>query len=335
MLRLWPRRLVRRQAHPRQELFRRRRYFCHLRRPEGLLVSSLCLSVYPFSLSLIFSLWNFSSLGQASPCISAFAGAKAAGYKMFETIERKPEIDAYDGKGKILEDILGEIELRDIHFSYPSRPDEPVFSAFSLSIPSGTTIALVGQSGSGKSTIVSLIERFYDPQSGAVLIDGVDLRHLQLRWIRGKIGLVGQEPALFAATIRENIAYGKESATVEEIRAAAELANAAKFIDKMPNGLDTVVGENGTQLSGGQKQRIAIARAILKDPRILLLDEATSALDAESERVVQQALDRIMVNRTTVVVAHRLSTVRNVDAIAVVQKGVLVEQGTSFYGNLI
>ncbi|XP_078435411.1 ABC transporter B family member 11-like isoform X2 [Wolffia australiana] len=280
-------------------------------------------------LTVIFAVLTSSfSLGQASPCLSAFAAGKAAGYKMFETIERKPEIDAYDERGQTFDDVRGEIELRDVHFSYPARPDEPIFAGFSLTIPSGTTAALVGQSGSGKSTVISLIERFYDPQAGAVLIDGVDLRELKLRWIRGKIGLVGQEPALFAASIRDNIAYGKDGATEEEIRAAAERANAAKFVDKMPQGLDTMVGEHGTQLSGGQKQRIAIARAILKDPRILLLDEATSALDAESERVVQEALDRVMRGRTTVVVAHRLSTVQNADSIAVVQKGRIVEQGS-------
>ncbi|KAJ9696842.1 hypothetical protein PVL29_008847 [Vitis rotundifolia] len=268
------------------------------------------------------------SLGQASPCMSAFAAGQAAAFKMFETIHRNPEIDASDTKGKILEDIQGEIELRDVYFSYPARPDEEIFSGFSLSIPSGTTAALVGQSGSGKSTVISLIERFYDPLAGEVLIDGINLKEFQLRWIRGKIGLVSQEPVLFTSSIRDNIAYGKEGATIEEIRAAAELANASKFIDKLPQGLDTMVGEHGTQLSGGQKQRVAIARAILKDPRILLLDEATSALDAESERVVQEALDRIMVNRTTIIVAHRLSTVRNADMIAVIHRGKMVEKGS-------
>ncbi|KAF2325016.1 hypothetical protein GH714_022250 [Hevea brasiliensis] len=233
------------------------------------------------------------SLGQASPCMSAFAAGRAAAYKI-----------------------------------YPARPDEQIFSGFSLSIPSGTTAALVGQSGSGKSTVISLIERFYDPQAGEVLIDGVNLKEFQLKWIREKLGLVSQEPVLFTASIRDNIAYGKDGATTEEIRAAAELANAAKFIDKLPQGLDTMAGEHGTQLSGGQKQRIAIARAILKDPRILLLDEATSALDAESERIVQEALDRIMVNRTTVIVAHRLSTIRNADVIAVIHRGKMVEKGS-------
>ncbi|KAB1999111.1 hypothetical protein ES319_D12G138200v1 [Gossypium barbadense] len=268
------------------------------------------------------------SLGQSSPCMSAFAAGQAAAVKMFETINRKPEIDPYNMSGKVLEDINGDVELRDVYFSYPARPEEQIFSGFSLSIPCGTTVALVGESGSGKSTVISLIERFYDPQAGEVLIDGINLKEFQLRWIRGKIGLVSQEPVLFTASIKDNIAYGKEGATVEEIRAAAELANAANFIDKLPQGLDTMVGEHGTQLSGGQKQRVAIARAILKDPRILLLDEATSALDAESERVVQEALDRIMGNRTTVIVAHRLSTVRNADSIAVIHRGKMVEKGS-------
>ncbi|KAK0582248.1 hypothetical protein LWI29_023393 [Acer saccharum] len=268
------------------------------------------------------------SLGQTSPCLSAFAAGQAAAFKMFETINRKPEIDAYDTRGKILDDIKGDIELRDVYFSYPARPDEQIFSGFSLDIPSGTTAALVGQSGSGKSTVISLIERFYDPHAGEVLIDGINLKEFQLKWIRGKIGLVSQEPVLFTLSIKDNIAYGKDDATTEEIRAAAELANAAKFVDKLPQGLDTMVGEHGIQLSGGQKQRIAIARAILKDPQILLLDEATSALDVKSERVVQEALDKIMVDRTTVIVAHRLSTVRNADMIAVIHQGKMIEKGS-------
>uniref|UniRef100_A0A803LET6 Uncharacterized protein n=1 Tax=Chenopodium quinoa TaxID=63459 RepID=A0A803LET6_CHEQI len=268
------------------------------------------------------------SLGQASPSMSAFAAGQAAAYKMFETINREPVIDPYNHNGKVLDDIQGEIELRDVHFSYPTRPNEQIFSGFSLSISSGTTAALVGQSGSGKSTVISLIERFYDPHSGQILIDGINLKEFQLRWIRQKIGLVSQEPVLFASSIRDNIAYGKDGATEEEIRVASELANASKFIDKLPQGLDTLVGEHGTQLSGGQKQRVAIARAILKDPRILLLDEATSALDAESERIVQEALDRIMTNRTTIIVAHRLSTVRNSSMIAVIHQGKVVEKGS-------
>ena len=176
----------------------------------------------------------FRSLGQASPNMNSFASGQAAAYKMFETIKRKPKIDAYDTVGTVLEDIRGEIELKDVYFRYPARPDVQIFSGFSLVVPSGTTAALVGQSGSGKSTVISLIERFYDPDAGEVLIDGVDLKKLQLRWIREKIGLVSQEPALFATTIKENIAYGKENATQEEIKTATELANAANFINKLP-----------------------------------------------------------------------------------------------------
>ncbi|KAI9123102.1 hypothetical protein K1719_005991 [Acacia pycnantha] len=280
-------------------------------------------------ITVIFAVVTGSlSLGQASPSLSAFAAGQAAASKMFETIKRKSDIDAYDTTGKQLHDIRGDIELREVCFSYPARRNELIFNGFSLSIPSGTTTALVGQSGSGKSTVISLIERFYDPQAGEVLIDGINIKELQLKWMRQKIGLVSQEPVLFTCSIKENIAYGKDGATDEEIRAAAELAYAAKFIDKLPQGLDTMVGEHGAQLSGGQKQRVAIARATLKDPRILLLDEATSALDAESERIVQEALDKIMINRTTVIVAHRLSTVRNADIIAVIQQGKTVEKGS-------
>ncbi|KAJ0989334.1 hypothetical protein J5N97_007690 [Dioscorea zingiberensis] len=268
------------------------------------------------------------SLGQASPCVTAFGAGQAAAYKMLEAIERKPAIDAYDTSGMVLEGFKGDIDLKDIYFSYPARPDHLIFDGFSLHVPSGKSMALVGESGSGKSTVISLVERFYDPQGGEVLIDGVNLKNLCLKWIREKIGLVSQEPVLFTTTIRENIAYGKEGASLEEIRRAVELANAANFIDKMPDGLDTMVGEHGTQLSGGQKQRIAIARSILKNPKILLLDEATSALDAESERIVQEALVRVLVDRTTIIIAHRLGTVKNADTISVLHRGKLVEQGS-------
>ncbi|XP_055805857.1 ABC transporter B family member 9-like [Solanum dulcamara] len=268
------------------------------------------------------------SLGQTTPSLNAFAAGQAAAYKMFETINRKPLIDTFDKSGAVLEDIKGEIELKDVYFRYPARPDVQIFSGFSLVVPSGKTVALVGQSGSGKSTVISLLERFYDPEAGEVLIDGVNLKKFQLKWLRQQMGLVSQEPILFATTIKENISYGKENATEDEIKTAIELANAAKFLYKLPQGLDTMVGEHGTQLSGGQKQRLAIARAILKNPRILLLDEATSALDAESERIVQEALEKVMANRTTVVVAHRLTTIRNADLIAVVNAGKLLEKGT-------
>ncbi|XP_027347109.1 ABC transporter B family member 11-like [Abrus precatorius] len=279
--------------------------------------------------TIIFAIMTGSlSLGQASPSLSAFAAGQAAGFKMFATINRKPDIDAYDTTGQELVDIVGDIELRDICFSYPARPDEPIFNGFSLSIPKGTTAALVGKSGSGKSTIISLIERFYDPQAGQVLIDGINIKAFKLKWIRQKIGLVSQEPVLLTCSIKENIAYGNDGASDDEIKYAAHLANASKFIDKLPLGLDTMIGQHGTQLSGGQKQRVAIARAILKDPRILLLDEATSALDSESEKIVQEALDKIMTNCTTVIVAHRLSTVRNATTIAVIHQGKIVEKGS-------
>ncbi|KAF8676219.1 hypothetical protein HU200_047090 [Digitaria exilis] len=268
-----------------------------------------------------------SSLGNAAPSFSAIAEGQSAAYRLFETIERKPEIDSSDTSGMVLEDIKGDVELKDVHFRYPSRPDQLILDGLSLQVASGTTMAIVGESGSGKSTVISLVERFYDPQAGEVLIDGINIKNVRLSWIREKIGLVSQEPVLFMTSIKDNIMYAKEDATLEEIKRAAELANAANFIDKLPNGYDTLVGQRGSQLSGGQKQRIAIARAILKDPKILLLDEATSALDVESERIVQEALNRIMVERTTLVVAHRLSTVRNVDCITVVRQGKIVEQG--------
>lgn len=189
-------------------------------------------------------------------------------------------------------------------------------------------MALVGESGSGKSTVISLIERFYDPVSGVIKLDGVDIRQLRVHWLRQQIGLVSQEPVLFNTSIKTNIVYGRDDVVADtEVEAATKASNCHKFITGLPQGFDTLVGERGVQLSGGQKQRVAIARAIVKDPKILLLDEATSALDAESEHVVQEALDRVMVNRTTIVVAHRLSTIRNADVIAVVKNGVIVEQG--------
>ncbi|PNT72656.1 hypothetical protein BRADI_2g47410v3 [Brachypodium distachyon] len=267
------------------------------------------------------------SLGNATPCLPAFARGQSAAYRLFTTIKRKPDIDPDDRTGKQLEDIRGEVKLKDVYFSYPARPEQLVFDGFSLHVASGTTMAIVGESGSGKSTVISLVERFYDPQAGEVLIDGMNIRSLRLDSIRGKIGLVSQEPLLFMTSIKDNITYGKENATIEEIKRAAELANAANFIEKLPNGYDTMVGQRGAQLSGGQKQRIAITRAIIKNPKILLLDEATSALDVGSERIVQEALNRIMVDRTTLVVAHRLTTVRNADCISVVQQGKIVEQG--------
>jgi ATP-binding cassette, subfamily B (MDR/TAP), member 1 len=190
------------------------------------------------------------------------------------------------------------------------------------------TVALAGESGGGKSTLIALLERFYDPDSGTISLDGVELNKLKLRWLRDQMGLVSQEPVLFSDTIHANIAYGKQGeVTEEEIIAAAKAANAHDFISSLPQGYSSTVGERGTQLSGGQKQRVAIARAILKEPRILLLDEATSALDAEAERIVQDALDQVMISRTTVIVAHRLSTIKGADMIAVIKDGMVAEKG--------
>ncbi|XP_009415585.2 ABC transporter B family member 19 [Musa acuminata AAA Group] len=268
------------------------------------------------------------SLGQSFSNLGAFSKGKAAGYKLLEIIRQKPSIVQDQSDGKCLAEVHGNIEFKDVTFSYPSRPDVIIFRDFSLFIPAGKTVAVVGGSGSGKSTVVALIERFYDPNQGLILLDNVDIKTLQLKWLREQIGLVNQEPALFATTILENILYGKPDATIAEVEAAASAANAHSFISQLPNAYNTQVGERGVQLSGGQKQRIAIARAMLKNPKILLLDEATSALDAGSESIVQEALDRLMVGRTTVVVAHRLSTIRNVDMIAVIQQGQVVETGT-------
>ncbi|KAL6176028.1 hypothetical protein ACLB2K_052664 [Fragaria x ananassa] len=268
------------------------------------------------------------SLGQAAPDISAFIRAKAAAYPIFEMIERNTVNQSSSKTGRKLDKLEGHIQFKDVSFSYPSRTDVSIFDKLNLDIPAGKIVALVGGSGSGKSTVISLIERFYEPLAGQVLLDGNNISELDLKWMRQQIGLVNQEPALFATSIRENILYGKGDASMDDIKQAAKLAEALSFINNLPERFETQVGERGIQLSGGQKQRIAIARAIVKNPSILLLDEATSALDAESEKSVQEALDRAMVGRTTVVVAHRLSTVRNADVIAVVQEGKIVETGS-------
>ncbi|AQK44047.1 ABC transporter B family member 19 [Zea mays] len=268
------------------------------------------------------------SLGQSFSNLGAFSKGKIAGYKLLEVIRQRPTIVQDTADGRCLDEVHGNIEFKEVAFSYPSRPDVMIFRDFSLFFPAGKTAAVVGGSGSGKSTVVALIERFYDPNQGQVLLDNVDIKTLQLKWLRDQIGLVNQEPALFATTILENILYGKPDATMAEVEAAATSANAHSFIALLPNGYNTHVGDRGLQLSGGQKQRIAIARAMLKNPKLLLLDEATSALDAGSESIVQEALDRLMVGRTTVVVAHRLSTIRCVDMIAVIQQGQVVETGT-------
>jgi len=224
--------------------------------------------------------------------------------------------------------LRGAVAYRGVQFSYPTRSDLAVLKGIDLTIAPGSKVALVGASGSGKSTIVALLQRFYDVSAGSITVDGQDIRDYPLRAYRQNIGIVPQEVLLFGGSIRENIRYGTPTADEAEIIAAAQQANAWEFISTFPDGLDTLVGERGIKLSGGQRQRIAIARAILKDPAILLLDEATSSLDAESERLVQAALDNLMVGRTSIIVAHRLSTIRDVDQIYVLDQGQVVEQGT-------
>jgi ATP-binding cassette subfamily B (MDR/TAP) protein 1 len=259
--------------------------------------------------------------------------AKQAAKLFFEATDRKPAINSRSEEGLKPSSVKGDIEVKDVVFAYPSAPDHLVCKGYTVSIPAGQTVALSGASGSGKSTIIQLLLRFYDPSSGSVLLDGVDIKTLNVRWLRSQMGYVGQEPVLFTGTVAENISYGKAGgeATREEIEAAAKMANAHGFIsESLAEGYATQVGIGGGQLSGGQKQRVAIARAIIRKPAILLLDEATSALDNESERVVQGALDELMAKqkRTTVVIAHRLSTIRHADKIAVVDKGKVAEEGT-------
>ncbi|KAG5385331.1 hypothetical protein IGI04_036801 [Brassica rapa subsp. trilocularis] len=276
-------------------------------------------------LNVIFS--GFA-LGQAAPSISAISKGRVAAANIFrmignKTLEGSERLD----NGTTLQNVAGKIEFHQVSFAYPSRPNM-VFENLSFTIPSGKTFAFVGPSGSGKSTIISMVQRFYEPNSGEILLDGKDIKSLKLDWLREQMGLVSQEPALFATTIASNILLGKENANMDQVIEASKAANADSFIKSLPNGYNTQVGEGGTQLSGGQKQRIAIARAVLRNPKILLLDEATSALDAESEKIVQQALDNVMEKRTTLVVAHRLSTIRNVDKIVVLRNGQVVETGS-------
>ncbi|KAL8043973.1 hypothetical protein ABFX02_08G017500 [Erythranthe guttata] len=268
------------------------------------------------------------SLGSGLSNMKYFSEASAAAERIKEVINRVPKIDSDNLEGQILQHVLGQVEFRHTEFAYPSRPESLIFQDLNLKIPAGKTVALVGGSGSGKSTVIALLQRFYDPISGEILLDGVAIDKLQLKWLRSQMGLVSQEPALFATSIKENILFGKEDASMEEVIDAAKAANAHNFITQLPQGYDTQVGERGVQMSGGQKQRIAIARAVIKAPKILLLDEATSALDSKSERVVQEALDKAAVGRTTIVIAHRLSTVRNADLIAVVQNGQVAQIGS-------
>ncbi|CAN7079901.1 unnamed protein product [Brassica oleracea var. botrytis] len=269
-----------------------------------------------------------TSLGQGLLNLKYFSDAVVAGERVTKVVKRVPDIDSNNMEGQILENIKGQVQFNHVKFMYPSRPETLILDDLCLRIPSGKTVALVGGSGSGKSTVISLLQRFYDPVAGEVLIDGVPINTLLVKWLRTQMGLVSQEPVLFATSIKENILFGKEDASMDEVVEAAKASNAHTFISQFPHGYKTQVGERGVQMSGGQKQRIAIARTIIKSPKILLLDEATSALDSESERVVQEALDKASLGRTTIVIAHRLSTIRNADVICVVHNGRIVETGS-------
>uniref|UniRef100_A0A8C2YGB1 Bile salt export pump n=1 Tax=Coturnix japonica TaxID=93934 RepID=A0A8C2YGB1_COTJA len=268
------------------------------------------------------------NLGQASPCLEAFATGRGAATNIFETIDRKPTIDCMSEEGYKLDKVRGEIEFHNVTFHYPSRPDVKILDNLSMVIKTGETTAFVGASGAGKSTVIQLIQRFYDPTDGMITLDGHDIRSLNIQWLRSQIGVVEQEPVLFATTIAENIRYGREDVTMEDIIRAAKQANAYKFIMDLPQQFDTHVGEGGSQMSGGQKQRIAIARALVRNPKILLLDMATSALDNESEAVVQEALQKAHHGRTAISIAHRLSAVKAADVIIGFEHGRAVERGT-------
>ncbi|GJQ12841.1 hypothetical protein GpartN1_g4632.t1 [Galdieria partita] len=274
---------------------------------------------------------GFIGLGQAAQVWPDVTKGITASETLFEIISRKPKYREVLNFEKQPLQLEHSIQFEHVSFAYPTRPDAIILKDFSINIPAGKTVALVGPSGSGKSTVVSLLARFYDvePYHGEIRIDGRSIFEYSPEQIRASIGLVSQEPVLFSGTIEENIRYGNRQATREQVEAAAQSSNAHHFIMSLPERYQTQVGDRGIQLSGGQKQRIAIARAILKDPKLLLLDEATSALDAESESLVQDALDRLMEDsqRTTVVIAHRLTTVRNAHLIAVLENGVLVEIG--------
>ncbi|XP_008276250.1 bile salt export pump isoform X2 [Stegastes partitus] len=267
------------------------------------------------------------NLGQASPCLEAFAAGRGAATIIFETIDREPEIDCFSEAGYKLDKVKGDIEFHNVTFHYPSRPEVKILDQLSVAVKSGETTAFVGPSGAGKSTAIQLIQRFYDPKEGMVTLDGHDIRGLNIQWLRSLIGIVEQEPVLFATTIAENIRYGRPGVTMEDIITATKEANAYNFIMDLPQKFDTLVGEGGGQMSGGQKQRIAIARALVRNPRILLLDMATSALDNESEAIVQEALDKVRLGRTTISIAHRLSTIKNADVIVGFEHGRAVERG--------
>jgi ABC transporter fused permease/ATP-binding protein len=292
----------------------------------GRLVMQGAMSVGQLTSFLVYTLVVAVSFGALGDLWADFMRAAGAAERVFELVDRTPAIP--DAGGIVLTHVDGLIELEHVDFAYPARPDATVLSELDLRIEPGQVVAVVGSSGAGKSTIAALLSRLYDPTKGVVRLDGHDLRDLDPKWLRRQIGVVAQEPLLFSSTIGDNIRYGKIDATDAEVEGAARAANAHEFVSRFPGGYATRVGERGVQLSGGQKQRVAIARAVLKNPKILVLDEATSALDAESEHLVQEALDRLLEGRTTLVIAHRLSTVKNADRVLVLDGGRIVQQGT-------
>ncbi|XP_060852924.1 ATP-dependent translocase ABCB1-like isoform X2 [Rhopalosiphum padi] len=268
------------------------------------------------------------SIGSSLPYLNSVSTAIGVARNLYGIIDRVPKIDSYSKNGLKPRKVIGKIEVRNVDFRYPSRPAVKVLNNLNFTTKPGQTVALVGSSGAGKSTIVGLLLRFYDPEAGQIYLDSIKLTDLNVHWLRDQIGVVSQEPILFGVSIADNIRYGREDITNDELIEAAIQANAHNFIKDLPNGYNTYVGDRGCQLSGGQKQRISIARALVRDPKILLLDEATSALDSQSEGIVQDALDRVMKGRTTIIVAHRLSTIRNADVIHAMKNGKIYESGT-------
>ncbi len=269
-----------------------------------------------------------TAVGAVSQVISELQRAAGAMERLMELLEAESHITAPENPTELSGVFRGQLDFETVSFAYPSRPDSPALDDVTLTLRPGESLALVGPSGAGKSTLLDLVLRFYDPQSGRVLLDGVDVRQLTPEALRSHIAIVSQQPALFTGSVLDNIRFGRPDASLDEARAAAEAAFANEFIEQLPEGYNSYLGEAGVRLSGGQRQRIAIARAILNDPEILLLDEATSALDAESERKVQQALEKLMKGRTSLIIAHRLATVKNVDRIAVLEAGKLIATGT-------
>ncbi len=269
-----------------------------------------------------------SAMGTISEVIGELQRAAGATDRLVELLATPSELPLCAHPQTLPEPALGSVEMRGLYFAYPTRRDTPVFDGFDLRVQPGEKIALVGPSGAGKTTVFQLLQRFYDPLAGAVYLDGVDLKNADIQQVRKRIALVPQDPVIFAASVRDNVRYARPDASDEEVISACKAAFALEFIEQLPEGLDAYLGERGVRLSGGQKQRIAIARAILADRPILLLDEATSALDSNSEQVVQQALEVLMKNRTTIMIAHRLSTVVNADRILVLQQGKIVASGT-------